>query len=105
MGAAARGRQEVNRMKRELCELISNYPTVTILGLTVLAVLCLFSILGTVCFLGVFCLLMLSVQKGQKEGWLREEEPRPRRRPRRRRPEPRRRAERRQPPRPAGSRR
>ena len=80
-------------MKRELCELVANYPTVTILGLTVLAVLCLFSILGTVCFLGVFCLLISSIQKGRKEGWLRDEEPRPRRRPRRRRPEPRRRTE------------
>ena len=80
-------------MKRELCELIANYPTVTIIGLTVLAVLCLFSILGTVCFLVVFCLLISSVQKGRKEGWLREEEPRPRRRPRRRTPESRRRTE------------
>ena len=57
-------------MKRELCELIVNYPTVTILGLTVLAVLCVFSILGTVCFLGIFCLLILSVQKGRREGWI-----------------------------------
>lgn len=79
-------------MKRELCELISNYPTVTILGLSVLAVLCLFSILGTVCFLGIFCLLILSVQTGRKEGWLQANEPRPRRRPRRRRPTPSRRS-------------
>ena len=75
-------------MKRELCELIVNYPTVTILSLTGLAILCLFSILGTVCFLGIFCLLMLSVQKGREEGWIRKEEPRSRRRPRHRRPAP-----------------
>ena len=80
-------------MKRELCELIVNYPTVTILSLTGLAILCLFSILGTVCFLGVFCLLIRSIQAGRKAGWIRDEEPRPRRRPRRRSPDPRRRRE------------
>ena len=76
-------------MKRELCALIVNYPTVTILGLTVLAVLCLFSILGTVFFLGIFCLLFLSIQKGREEGWLQMEAPRnDPRRPRRRKPAP-----------------
>lgn len=71
-------------MKRELCELIVNYPTVTILGLTALAILCMFSVLGTVCFLGIFCLLILSVQKGRNEGWIKAEPPESlRRRPRR----------------------
>ena len=70
-------------MKRDLCELIVNFPTVTILALTVLAVLCLFSVMGTVCFLGIFCLLIRSVQKGREEGWLQADEPpRNRRRPR-----------------------
>ena len=76
-------------MKQQLCELIVNFPTVTILGLTALAVLCLFSVMGTVCFLGIFCLLIRSVQKGREEGWLPAEEPPPsRRRPRHRNPAP-----------------
>lgn len=75
-------------MKRELCELVSNYPTVTLLALGCLAVLCLFSILGTVCFLGIFCILILSIQKGLEEGWLQTEEPQPRRRPRHQSPTP-----------------
>lgn len=75
-------------MKRELCDLITGYPTVTILGLSVLAVLCLFSILGTVCFLGVFCLIILSVQTGREKGWLPQDEPQPPRRPRHRKPAP-----------------
>ncbi len=82
-------------MKREICGLIANYPTVTILSLTGLAVLCLFSILGTMCFLGVFCLLIRSVQTGRKEGWLQDDAPQPRRRPRRRSPDRRRGSERR----------
>ena len=98
-------------MKRELCELIVNYPTVTLLCLSALAVLCLFSILGTVCFLGVFCLLIRSVQAGRKNGWLRDDALRSERRqadrpgpadrpgqavrpgPRHRRPEPRQRSD------------
>ena len=76
-------------MKQQLCELITNFPTVTILSLSVLAVLCLFSILGTVCFLGIFCLLILSVQTGREEGWLHSDQPQPRRRrPRHRTPAP-----------------
>ncbi len=75
-------------MKQELCALIANYPTVTILGMAGLAVLCLFSILGTVCFLGLFCILIRSVQKGWEEGWLQYDEPAPRRRPRHRSPGP-----------------
>ena len=76
-------------MKRDLCELIVNFPTVTILALTALAVLCLFSVVGTVCFLGIFCLLIRSVQKGREEGWIQTEEPpRHRRRPRHRTPAP-----------------
>ena len=76
-------------MKQQLCELIVNFPTVTILGLTALAVLCLFSVPGTVCFLGIFCLLIRSVQKGREQGWIRETEPPPdRRRPRHRTPAP-----------------
>ena len=73
-------------MKRQLCELITNFPTFTVLGLCLLAVLCLFSTLGTVCFLGLFCLLVRSVQKGREEGWIVEEETPPPRRPRRRVP-------------------
>lgn len=76
-------------MKQQLCELIVNFPTVTILGLTALAVLCLFSVPGTVCFLGIFCLLIRSVQKGREQGWLQDEEPTTsRRRPRHRIPSP-----------------
>jgi len=76
-------------MRRQFCEMIVNFPTVTILSLSVLAVLCLFSILGTICFLGIFCLLILSIQKGRQEGWLQsdEYEPLPRR-PRHRRSAP-----------------
>ena len=75
-------------MKRALCELVSNYPTVTILALGCLAVLCLFSTLGTVCFLGIFCILIRSIQKGREEGWLQSEDPQPRRRPRHQSPTP-----------------
>ena len=76
-------------MKQQLCELIVNFPTVTILGLTALAVLCLFSVPGTVCFLGIFCLLIRSIQKGREQGWIQEAEPPPdRRRPRHRTPAP-----------------
>lgn len=75
-------------MKQELCALIANYPTVTILGMGGLAVLCLFSVLGTVCFVGLFCILIRSVQKGWEEGWLQYEESAPRRRPRHRSPGP-----------------
>ncbi len=76
-------------MKRQLCELIVNFPTITILGLTALAVLCLFSVMGTVCFLGIFCLLIRSVQKGREEGWLPEDiSPPSPRRPRHRTPAP-----------------
>ena len=72
-------------MKQDLCELIVNFPSVTILGLTALAVLCMFSVMGTVCFLGIFCLLIRSIQKGREEGWLQTEEPLSgRRRPRHR---------------------
>ena len=70
-------------MKQDLCELIVNFPTVTILGLTALAVLCMFSVMGTVCFLGIFCLLIRSIQKGREAGWLQTEAPpSSRRRPR-----------------------
>ncbi len=71
-------------MKQDLCELIVNFPTVTILSLTALAVLCMFSVMGTVCFLGIFCLLIRSIEKGREEGWLQTEEPSSRRRPRHR---------------------
>lgn len=75
-------------MKQDLCELIVNFPTVTILGLTALAVLCMFSVMGTVCFLGIFCLLIRSIQKGREAGWIQPEEPPVRRRPRHRNPTP-----------------
>ena len=72
-------------MKQDLCELIVNFPTVITQGLTALAVLCMFSVMGTVCFLGIFCLLIRSVQKGREQGWIQEAEPPPdRRRPRHR---------------------
>ena len=56
-------------MSKQLCYLITNFPTLLIGAAAVAAVLCAFSPVLTVCFLGFTCLVFRSAEQGREEGW------------------------------------
>lgn len=56
-------------MRKSLCYLATSFPTLLIGGVICCAVLALFSVVLTVCFLGFACILYRSIEQGREENW------------------------------------